>query len=151
MVTQVVLASRNAKKVVELRRILAATGLDVEVLGAEAYADLPEIQETGETFLANSQIKSEAVSRHTGLIAIADDSGLTVDSLNGMPGVLSARWAGPNAGERENLDLVLAQISDVPDGRRGGGAGPRRSGGQPAVRRRRGRPLPGTARVNDGG
>jgi XTP/dITP diphosphohydrolase len=120
MTVQVVLASRNAKKVVELRRILIASGLDVEVLGAEAYADLPEIQETGETFLANSQIKSEAVARHTGMIAIADDSGLTVDSLNGMPGVLSARWAGPGATDDDNLDLVLSQISDVPDDRRGG-------------------------------
>lgn len=120
MAVQVVLASRNPKKVVELRRILAASGLDVEVLGAEVYDDLPEIHETGETFLANSQIKSEAVARHTGLIAIADDSGLTVDSLNGMPGVLSARWAGPQAHDDENLNLVLAQISDVPDDRRGG-------------------------------
>lgn len=120
MAVQVVLASRNAKKVVELRRILIASGLDVEVLGVEAYADLPEIQETGETFLANSQIKSEAVARHTGMIAIADDSGLTVDSLNGMPGVLSARWAGPSATDDDNLDLVLSQISDVPDDRRGG-------------------------------
>ena len=120
MTTQVVLASRNAKKVVELRRILATSGLDVEVLGAEAYADLPEILETGETFLANSQIKSEAVARHTGRIAIADDSGLTVDSLNGMPGVLSARWAGPHATDDDNLNLVLAQINDVPSDRRGG-------------------------------
>ena len=120
MTVQVVLASRNAKKIVELRRILIASGLDVEVLGAEAYADLPEIQETGETFLANSQIKSEAVARHTGMIAIADDSGLTVDSLNGMPGVLSARWAGSSATDDDNLELVLSQISDVPDDRRGG-------------------------------
>lgn len=119
MTTRVVLASRNAKKIAELTRILAETGLDVEVVGAEAFEGLGDIPETGATFLANSKLKSGAVARHTGLIAIADDSGLAVDALNGMPGVLSARWAGAASSDEANLRLVLEQTEDVPDDRRG--------------------------------
>lgn len=119
MTTQVVLASRNPGKAEELRRILADCGLPVEVLGAEVFADLPDIPETGASFAENSKIKSEAVARHTGLIAIADDSGLAVDALNGMPGILSARWAGKAASDQRNLDLVLEQVADVSDDRRG--------------------------------
>jgi XTP/dITP diphosphohydrolase len=119
MTATVVLASRNEKKVAELRRILVDCGLDAEVVGAESFADLPDIAETGQSFLDNSILKSGAVARHTGLVAIADDSGLTVDALNGMPGVLSARWAGQRASDEANLELVLEQTSDVPDDRRG--------------------------------
>ena len=119
MTTQVVLASRNPGKAEELRRILADCGLPVEVLGAEVFADLPDIPETGASFAENSKIKSEAVARHTGLIAVADDSGLAVDALNGMPGILSARWAGKAASDQRNLDLVLEQVADVSDDRRG--------------------------------
>ena len=119
MTTQVVLASRNPGKAEELRRILADCGLPVEVLGAEVFADLPDIPETGASFAENSKIKAEAVARRTGLIAIADDSGLAVDALNGMPGILSARWAGKAASDQRNLDLVLEQVADVSDDRRG--------------------------------
>ena len=119
MTTQVVLASRNPGKAEELRRILIESGLPVELLGSEAFSDLPDIPETGATFTDNSKIKSEAVARHTGLIAIADDSGLAVDALNGMPGVLSARWAGKAASNVRNLELVLEQVADVPSERRG--------------------------------
>ncbi len=119
MTTQVVLASRNPGKAEELRRILADCGLPVEVLGAEVFTDLPDIPETGASFAENSKIKSEAVARHTGLIAVADDSGLAVDALNGMPGILSARWAGKAASDQRNLDLVLEQVADVSDDRRG--------------------------------
>jgi XTP/dITP diphosphohydrolase len=119
MTPTVVLASRNTKKVAELRRILRECGLAADVVGSEAYADLPEIPESGETFLANSTAKATAVARHTGFIAVADDSGLAVDALNGMPGVLSARWAGTGACDDDNLDLVLQQTADVPDERRG--------------------------------
>jgi XTP/dITP diphosphohydrolase len=116
---RIVLATRNAHKVVELRRILRAAGLgDVELIGLESYPDLPEVPETGATFEANALLKARAVSRATAEIAVADDSGLAVDALNGMPGVLSARWAG-GLGDRANLDLVLAQIGDVPDDRLG--------------------------------
>ena len=119
MSATVVLASRNPGKVAELRRILSAVVPDLTVLGSDAFADLPDIPETGETFAENAAIKARAVCEHTGLIAIADDSGLTVDALNGMPGVLSARWSGRYADDASNLQLVLDQMSDVPDDRRG--------------------------------
>ncbi len=112
---RIVLASRNPGKIAELQRILASADLDVEVVGSEAFADLPDIRETGQTFADNAALKAETVGRHTGLIAIADDSGLTVDALNGMPGILSARWSGRDRDDDANVDLVLDQMSDVPD------------------------------------
>lgn len=116
---RIVLATRNAHKVFELRRIVHAAGLgDIELLGLESYPAVPEVPETGATFEANALLKARAVSHATSEIAVADDSGLAVDALNGMPGVLSARWAG-GLGDQANLDLVLAQIGDVPDDRRG--------------------------------
>jgi XTP/dITP diphosphohydrolase len=119
MTTRIVLATRNEGKVAELQRILAEAGLDVELVGADAFAALPEIAETGTTFAANALIKARSVAAYTGLPAIADDSGLCVDSLNGMPGILSARWAGGHGDDEANLDLVLAQLAEVPDERRG--------------------------------
>ena len=119
MTARIVLATRNAKKLAELDRILAAAGLDAQILGTDAFADLPDIAETGDTFAANALLKAVAVAEHTGLPTIADDSGLCVDALNGMPGVLSARWAGGHGDDRANLELVLAQVADVPDERRG--------------------------------
>jgi XTP/dITP diphosphohydrolase len=116
-VTVVVLATRNPGKVAELRRILAP--YDVELRGLDAYPDLPEVPETGETFEENALLKAHAVSRATGLVAVADDSGLAVDALNQMPGILSARWAGGHGDDAANLRLVLAQIADLPDDRRG--------------------------------
>ncbi|MEY9858777.1 XTP/dITP diphosphohydrolase [Catenulispora sp. GAS73] len=120
---QIVLATRNAKKITELERILLAAGLtDVELAGPETYAALPEIPETGLTFAENALIKARAVAAATGLPAVADDSGLCVEALNGMPGVLSARWSGrfgdlPSGPGRDvaNLQLVLDQVADVPD------------------------------------
>ena len=112
------LATRNAHKIIELRRILTAAGLDVDLVGMDAYPDVPEVPETGATFEDNALLKARAVARATGEIALADDSGLAVDALNGMPGVLSARWAG-GVGDEANLRLVLAQIADVPDERLG--------------------------------
>lgn len=119
MTQQLVLATRNAHKVDELRRILADAGLDIELLGADAFADLPDIAETGSTFAANALIKARAVAQHTGIPAVADDSGLGVDALNGMPGILSARWSGRHGDDAANLQLVLGQLADVPEGRRG--------------------------------
>ena len=113
MSVQLVLATRNAKKLAELDRLLASAGLDVEILGSDAFSDLPEIEETGSTFAENSLIKARTVAAHTGLIAIADDSGLCVDALDGQPGIFSARWAGQGATDESNLDLVLEQIRDV--------------------------------------
>jgi XTP/dITP diphosphohydrolase len=119
MTARVVLATRNAGKLAELRRILADAGLDVELVGADAFAALPDVAETGATFAANALLKARAAAEYTGLPAIADDSGLCVDALNGMPGILSARWAGAHGDDDANLDLVLAQLSDTPDERRG--------------------------------
>lgn len=118
MTARIVLATRNRHKVDELRRILQGAGLDVELIGTEEFPDLPDVAETGTTFAANALLKARDVSTRTGLVAIADDSGLSIDALNGMPGILSARWAGRHGDDRANLELVLAQLADVPDGRR---------------------------------
>jgi XTP/dITP diphosphohydrolase len=114
---RVVLATRNQHKVEELQRILAP--YDVTLVSLADYPDVPDVAETGETFAANALLKAHAVAEATGLVAVADDSGLAVDALNGMPGVLSARWAGRHGDDAANLALVLAQVADVPDERRG--------------------------------
>jgi XTP/dITP diphosphohydrolase len=114
-VTQVVLATHNAHKVEELRRILEPQLPGIEVL---AY-DGPEPVEDGVTFEENALIKARAAARHTGLPAIADDSGIAVDILGGSPGIFSARWAGPARDAGENLRLLLWQLSDVRDEYRG--------------------------------
>ena len=115
--TQVFLASRNAKKVAEMQRILAAYVPDIEVLGLDDVKPYEEPAETEPTFEGNALIKARVAVRATGLPSLADDSGLCVDALNGMPGVLSARWAG-GKDDRANNELLLAQLQDVPDGRR---------------------------------
>ncbi|MFJ8814112.1 RdgB/HAM1 family non-canonical purine NTP pyrophosphatase [Amycolatopsis thermoflava] len=118
--SRVLLATRNAKKLGELRRILAAEGVQgLEVVGLADVPEFPEAPETGATFEENAVAKARDAVAATGLPAIADDSGLTVDALNGMPGVLSARWAGRHGDDQANLDLVLAQLTDTPDERRG--------------------------------
>jgi XTP/dITP diphosphohydrolase len=113
---RVLLATRNAKKLTELRRIL---GDEITVLGLQDVPDFPEEPETGATFRENAVAKAQQASRETGEVALADDSGLTVVALNGMPGVLSARWAGQHGQDEANTALLLAQLRDVPDGRRG--------------------------------
>lgn len=118
MSRRVVLATRNAHKVGELHRILADAGIDVELVGTDAFPDLPEVAETGLTFAANALLKAHAVAQHTGLPAVADDSGLCVDALNGMPGILSARWSGRHGDDRANLELLLGQLAEVPASRR---------------------------------
>lgn len=118
-VSSVVLATHNPKKLAELRRIVAASGLEVAVLGLDDVASYPEPAETEPTFEGNALIKARAAVAVTGLPALADDSGLEVDVLNGMPGVRTARWAGAKASDEENRRLVLAQIDDVPDDARG--------------------------------
>lgn len=117
--TRIVLATRNAKKAAEMQRILAETGLDVDVVTMDQVApDTPDVPETELTFAGNALLKARAAARVTGLVAVADDSGLCVDALNGMPGVLSARWAGRARDDDANLNLVLDQIADVPAGHR---------------------------------
>ncbi|GLY66852.1 RdgB/HAM1 family non-canonical purine NTP pyrophosphatase [Amycolatopsis taiwanensis] len=118
--TRVLLATRNQKKLAELRRILAVEEVSgLEVLGLADVDEFEEAPETGATFEENALAKARDAAAATGLASVADDSGLTVDALNGMPGVLSARWAGQHGDDRANLDLVLAQLTDVGDERRG--------------------------------
>jgi XTP/dITP diphosphohydrolase len=116
---RIVLATRNQHKLHELHRILDAAGLDAELVGADAYPDLPEIPETESSFAGNALLKAREIARITGLPAIADDSGLCVDALNAMPGIFSARWSGRHGDDAANLALLLGQLADVPDGRRG--------------------------------
>ena len=112
------LATRNQAKLAELRRILAPL-VDAEVVGLADVPPYEEAPETGATFAENALAKAREAVRHTGLPAVADDSGLAVDALSGMPGVLSARWAGRAKDDAANLRLVLEQLADVPDERRG--------------------------------
>jgi len=112
---QLLLATRNPGKLVELRRMLT----DFDVVGLADVPEFPEAPETGPTFAENALAKARDAAAATGLPSVADDSGLAVDALNGMPGVLSARWSGRHGDDRANLELLLAQVGDVPDERRG--------------------------------
>lgn len=119
---KLVLATHNANKVSEMRAILADAGVAAEVSALDAYPDIPQVPETEPTFVGNALLKARAAATHTGLPAIADDSGLAVDELKGMPGVLSARWSGRfgrDDQDRANLDLLLDQLADTPAERRG--------------------------------
>ena len=111
---RVVLATNNPKKLSELRRIVAETASDVQILGLVDVPPYPEPAETERTFEGNALLKARACVAATGLPALADDSGLAVDVLNQMPGVRSARWAGPDASDEENNALLLRQLADVP-------------------------------------
>jgi XTP/dITP diphosphohydrolase len=118
--TDLLVATRNPGKLVELRRLLEAEHVaGVRVLGLADVPEFPEEPETGATFAENALAKARDATKATGLAAVADDSGLTVDALGGMPGVLSARWSGRHGDDRANLELVLGQLADVPDARRG--------------------------------
>src|SRR5690606_33826603 len=120
MTRRVLLASRNAKKLNELRRILDEAGVaGIEIVGLDDVPEYPEAPETGATFEENALAKARDGAQATGLPCIADDSGIAVDALNGMPGVLSARWSGRHGDDAANNALLLAQLSDVPDERRG--------------------------------
>ena len=114
---RVVLATRNQHKVAELGRILSS--YDVELVSLDEVGVSDEVAETGATFVDNALQKARAAAGASGLVAIADDSGLAVDALNGMPGVLSVYWAGRARDDAANLRLVLEQLEDVPDERRG--------------------------------
>ncbi|WP_168581864.1 RdgB/HAM1 family non-canonical purine NTP pyrophosphatase [Gephyromycinifex aptenodytis] len=121
MSRRIVLATRNAGKVRELREILAQVlgRLDCELVGVDEFAELEDVAETGTTFEENALLKARYVAEATGLPALADDSGLAVDVLGGAPGVFSARWSGRHGDDAANLNLLLAQVSDVPEDHRG--------------------------------
>lgn len=106
-------------KIVEMRRILTELGLDIELVGTDEFPELPDVEETGTSFVANALLKAREVCAYTGLPAIGDDSGLSVDALNGMPGIYSARWAGTHGKDADNLNLLIAQLDHVPANRRG--------------------------------
>ncbi len=118
--TRLLVASRNAKKLAELRRVLDAAGVSgLELVSLADVPEYPEAPETGATFEENALAKARDGFAATGLPCVADDSGLSVDALNGMPGVLSARWAGRHGDDEANFRLLLAQLADVPVDRRG--------------------------------
>ncbi|MCW2506871.1 MAG: Nucleoside-triphosphatase, partial [Modestobacter sp.] len=119
MSTRLLLATRNAGKLAELQRLLATAVPGVEVLGLRDVPEYPEAPETGATFEENALLKAREAVRYTGLPAVADDSGLSVDALNGMPGIFSARWSGRHGDDDANTALLLGQLADVPDERRG--------------------------------
>jgi XTP/dITP diphosphohydrolase len=112
---RIVLASGNLGKVREINELLA--NHDLEVVPQSAF-DVPEAEETGLTFVENAIIKARNAAAHTGLPAIADDSGLEVDALQGAPGIYSSRYAGKNASDRDNLEKLLADLADLPDEKR---------------------------------
>jgi XTP/dITP diphosphohydrolase len=122
MSARLLLATANPKKLVELQRILDTTlgTRRIELVGLAEFEGYPDVPETGLTFGENALIKAREGAKRTGLPTVSDDSGLAVDALNGMPGVFSARWSGRHGDDQANLDLVLAQISDVSDEQRGG-------------------------------
>ena len=110
---RVVLATRNNGKIAELNRILADASFAGRIAGLDEFPDAPDVPETGLTFADNALLKARAIAACTGLPAVSDDSGLTVPALNGMPGILSARWAGKHGDDQANLDLLLGQLSDI--------------------------------------
>ena len=119
MSVRLLLATRNAGKLAELRRLLESAVPGVEVVGLQDVPDYPEAPETGATFEENALLKAREAVHHTGLPAVADDSGIAVDALNGMPGIFSARWSGRHGDDAANTALLLGQLADVPDERRG--------------------------------
>jgi XTP/dITP diphosphohydrolase len=116
---KLLLATRNQGKIVEFRRILDALAPEkIELVGLDQFPDLHDVDETGSTFQENALLKAREMSEATGLPAIADDSGLCVDALNGDPGIFSARWAGSHGNDKANLEKVLDQLREVSDEKR---------------------------------
>ncbi len=117
--TRLLVASRNSKKLAELRRVLDAAGVSLTLLSLADVPAFDEVPETGATFEDNALLKARSGFEATGLACVADDSGLEVDALNAMPGVLSARWSGAHGDDAANTALVLGQMREVPADRRG--------------------------------
>ena len=110
---KIVLATRNLGKVAEFERMLTTANLDIHVLGLRDYPEMPDVEETGSTFAENALLKAEQIAQYTGLPALADDSGLSVDALGGAPGIFSARWAGSHGDDPANLEKVLREIKEL--------------------------------------
>lgn len=109
---QIVIASKNIGKIKEIKS--CASGLPkIEWLTFKDFKTFPDIEEKGESFLENAELKAKAISRHTGIVTLADDSGLEVEFLGGRPGVRSSRYAGENASDKENRDRLMAELSDA--------------------------------------
>ena len=116
MKQKLVLATRNKGKIREFRRILDEHGSElIELVGLENFPHLTDVEETEDSFLGNALLKAQTICRQTGLPAIADDSGLCIDALNGDPGIYSARWSGVHGNDQANIDKVLRQLADVAD------------------------------------
>ena len=111
---KLVLATQNNGKIKEFERLLAEFVSDIQVLGLRDFPDMPDIEETGKTFLENSLLKARGICEFTGLPALADDSGLCIDYLNGDPGIYSARWSGVHGDDAANIAKVLLQLEGVP-------------------------------------
>lgn len=118
MSIEIVFASKNAHKLKEVERIVESVCKDFTIVGLQEWVDAPDVVESGATFAANALLKARAIHEHTRRTVIADDSGICVDALNGMPGIFSARWAGTHGEDAANLNLLLSQLEDVPDQRR---------------------------------
>jgi XTP/dITP diphosphohydrolase len=112
---KLVLATRNNGKIVELQRIIAEVMPEVELIGTDSFPNLDDVEETEDSFIGNALLKAHAVAKATGLPAIADDSGLSVNALNGAPGIFSARYAGTHGDDLANLNKVLKNMDGVLD------------------------------------
>ena len=116
---KIVLATQNQGKIAEFERLLAQFAQDIQVLGLRDFPEMPDIAETGETFTENALLKARGVCAYTNLPALADDSGLCIDFLNGDPGIYSARWSGTHGDDLANINKVLAQLDGVVASERG--------------------------------
>jgi XTP/dITP diphosphohydrolase len=110
---KIVLATQNSGKIAEFERLLAEFVSDVQVLGLRDFPDMPDIAETGTSFIENSLLKARGICAFTGLPTLADDSGLCIDYLNGDPGIYSARWSGIHGDDKANIAKILLQLDGV--------------------------------------
>lgn len=115
---ELVLATRNVGKILEVERLLQAHAPQIHVRSVSEF-NLDDVEETGDTFEANALLKAETIARNTGLPALADDSGIAIDALGGAPGIYSARWAGVHGDDAANIAKVLEQLDSIPDADRG--------------------------------